>query len=125
VSGEHSQLQFRLLHMLTAIDTFAGYLERGEREFMQEGTTQDAISYQLIVLGEAAKDVDRYANQHGLSLGIPDLSPIARMRDFLAHQYWRVDGSLVWRTATESLPSLRTQVSEALRVLEAREPRDS
>jgi uncharacterized protein with HEPN domain len=58
VSGEHSQLQFRLLHMLTAIDTIAGYLERGEREFMQEGTTQDAISYQLIVLGEAAKDVD-------------------------------------------------------------------
>lgn len=104
----------RLCHMVEAADAIANYVSRGRAAFDAEAALRDAILYQLIVLGEAAKAA--VAADPSLSAALPsvDFSPIARMRDRVAHHYWATDREVVWSTAAEAVPVLRRALVEAL-----------
>jgi uncharacterized protein with HEPN domain len=39
---------------------------------------------------------------------------IVGMRNFLSHEYFRVDADIVWRTATESVLELHSQIAALL-----------
>ena len=104
----------RLRHMAEAADAIAGYVGRGRAAFDTDPAIRDAILYQIIVLGEAAKGA--LAADPGLEVSHPavDWSPVARMRDRVAHRYWATDREIVWATASDAVPSLRRAVGEAL-----------
>ena len=90
------------------------YTARGRPAFDRDPALRDAILYQVVVLGEAAKGA--LAADPSLESALPDVewSPIARMRDRVAHHYWATDREVVWQTATVAVPELRRALTSAL-----------
>jgi uncharacterized protein with HEPN domain len=100
--------------MMESADSIAAYAARGREAFDSDPALRDAILYQIVVLGEAAKaalDADP-----SLESSLPDIdwSPIARMRDRVAHHYWATDRQVVWSTATQSVSELQSALRNAL-----------
>ena len=114
--GRHAAIE-RLQHMLEAVDAIEGYAERGRKAFDDDATLRDAILYQIVVLGEAAKSAIKA--DPSLEQELPDVewSPISRMRDRVAHHYWATDNEVVWTTVSESVPELRKALDAALKRL--------
>lgn len=77
--------------MLEAADTIIAYTDRGREAFDSDSALRDAILYQVVVLGEAAKAA--LSADPSLESALPEVewSPIARMRDRVAHHYWATD----------------------------------
>ncbi|MGH7632840.1 MAG: HepT-like ribonuclease domain-containing protein, partial [Gemmatimonadaceae bacterium] len=93
-----------------------GYAGRGRDAFDSDAAVRDAVVYQIVVLGEAAKAVVQ-ADQtvaEGLKHDGIEWSLLARMRDRLTHQYWRTDADIVWATATQDIPKLRAALIAAI-----------
>jgi uncharacterized protein with HEPN domain len=103
--------------MVDAADAIMGYAARGRGAFDTDPAIRDAVLYQIVVLGEAAKGA--LAADPTLEATLPDVewSPIARMRDRVAHHYWATDRNLVWETVTVAVPELRAALSTALKRL--------
>jgi uncharacterized protein with HEPN domain len=91
-------------------------LERAETGDAEEDAQLafDALLYRLVVIGEAVKALpaDLLARQ-------PEVpwQDIARLRDLLAHHYYRVDAQIIRRTVEMPLSELREAVAR-LRVEE-------
>ena len=100
--------------MVEAADAIARYAAKGRDHFDTDSEVRDAILYQITVLGEAAKAA--LAAEPGLETAAPEIewSPIARMRDRVIHHYWTTDNEIVWSTATESVPQIRTKLAKLL-----------
>lgn len=100
--------------MVEAADAIIGYTARGREVFDSDSAVREAILYQIVVLGEAAKAV--LAADASLESALPEVewSPIARMRDRVAHHYWATDRDVVWATATVAVPELRAALAGAL-----------
>jgi uncharacterized protein with HEPN domain len=75
---------------------------------------RDAILYQVVVLGEAAKAA--LQADPSLATELPEIewSPLARMRDRVAHHYWATDREVVWATAATEVPALHETLTRAL-----------
>lgn len=79
-----------------------------EEHYHANPMLQDALVRNIEVVGEAVKN---------LSPEITDAYPhvawsqIARMRDKIAHHYFRINLDVVWKTATDDLPALRLQIA--------------
>ncbi|MGE3466970.1 MAG: DUF86 domain-containing protein [Pyrinomonadaceae bacterium] len=69
---------------------------------------QDALVRNIEVVGEAVKNLSTEITE-----AHPDIawSQIARMRDKIAHHYFRINLDVVWKTATDDLPALRPQIA--------------
>jgi uncharacterized protein with HEPN domain len=90
--------------MVQAAERALGYVQGLTYEqFAADRKTVDAVSFAIVVLGEAAsalKDVG------------PKLAPevpwadIRGMRNRVAHEYFGVDVKVLWETVREDLPSL-------------------
>ena len=96
----------RLRHMAAAAQAIKGYVGRGRAAFDGDSAVREAIVYQIVVLGEAAKAV--VAADPSIATEVPGVewSLLAKMRDKVAHQYWAVDGEVVWSTAERDVPAL-------------------
>ncbi len=105
----------RMRHMLEAANVIVEYTARGRDAFDRDPALRDAIVYQVIVLGEAAKAV--LAADPALETDLPEIewSPIARMRDRLTHHYWATDRAVVWSTATTAVSAVRDALTAALK----------
>ena len=101
--------------MAEAAEAIAGYVARGRAAFDADPAVRDAVLYQLIVLGEAAKAALAADPSLGARLPGIDWAPIARMRDRVAHHYWATDREVVWATAADDIPGLRHALEDALR----------
>ena len=102
---EHSQ---RILTMLQDTD---------EEQFYNSPTLVDAISFNFAVLGEAASKIspglrERYSN-------IPWRTIIA-MRNFLIHEYIKINPRFLWETAQNDLPPLLEALETILKSLESK-----
>lgn len=94
----------RLDDMVQAAERALGYVQGLTYEqFAADRRTVDAVSYAIVVIGEAAsalKDVG------------PTLSPdipwtdIRGMRNRVAHEYFGVDVKVLWETVRGDLPPL-------------------
>lgn len=73
-------------------------------EFDSDLLKQDAIMKNLMVIGEAAKNIPEEirAKIHGV-----DWKEVAGLRDVLIHQYFGIDLETIWKIIQEDLPVLK------------------
>lgn len=93
-------------HMVTAAEAIAGYVRRGREAFDTDSAIREAIVYQMVILGEAAKAVVVADGTIPHEIADVEWSLLARMRDKITHQYWAVDKEIVWATATQDIPAI-------------------
>lgn len=104
--------KMRLEHILEAINrlqTHAGSLTKDELE-------QDVMRYYGIVknieiIGEAARMLTEQFKQQNTEV---NWRVIANMRNFLVHEYFRVDSDVVWSVIHKEIVELKTQVERYL-----------
>lgn len=78
-------------------------------EFSKNNMVIDAVIRNFEIIGEASAHVpDDIQSAYP---EVPWLEAKA-MRNIMAHEYFRVDLKIVWKTAKESLPALERQIRE-------------
>lgn len=101
-----------LRDIVTACQQIASYVARGRVAYDADPAILDALVFQLITIGEAAKALQ----QAGFDERFPELpwSAMARTRDRIAHHYFRLDREIVWDTVTKDIPALAPGAVAAL-----------
>lgn len=101
-----------LLHILDCINWIKEYVGPGREQFFADRKTQDAVTRNLEVIGQAVKDFGTEA----LSREYPSIpwTQIAGTRNILAHQYLGVDNELIWNIVEHELPLLEAAIKAAL-----------
>lgn len=96
--------QPRLHHMVEAAEEIISFSsQRGRGDLDTDTLLVRGLSMSIGILGEAAAYVTEQTRQ--LAPGIP-WRDIVAMRNFLVHEYFRVDLDLLWLTATQSVPHI-------------------
>ncbi|MCY3805452.1 MAG: DUF86 domain-containing protein [bacterium] len=93
----------RVEHILEAAAKLAEIVAEGREAFDTSWRLRDIAERRLEIIGEAAGHLSaRFVAAH------PDLgiAGARRMRDFIAHSYFKVDPDLVWDAITVSVPDL-------------------
>jgi len=75
-----------------------------------------AVVRALEIIGEAAKNVPLEIKENYPSVPWKEM---ARTRDKLIHSYFGVDLNVVWKTVSQNLPPLKSQICEILKDLES------
>lgn len=108
--------KLHLYDILQAIEKVERYL--GDIDFAHYSHDEiltDAIARQLGIIGEATNRLSQeFQEKHP---GLPYKSIIG-MRNFLVHDYAKVDRKILWETAKKDLPGLKQSVSFLLNQLE-------
>ena len=78
-------------------------------EFSADSMLQEAVSYNLIIIGEAAA-----ALPEDIVSRRPDIPwhLMRGMRNVLAHRYFATETEAIWETATEDIPPLIEALGE-------------
>jgi uncharacterized protein with HEPN domain len=101
----------RLKDILEALEAIERYVGGSlAKPSIGDAVVLDAVLFRLLVIGEAAKNVDEELRED--APGVP-WSDFAGLRDVIAHQYFRVQKQIVEDTVREDLPALKRAV-EAL-----------
>src|ERR1022692_806535 len=102
----------RLHDILEALDWIAKAINgRLEADFLSDETLCYAVAQKLTIIGEAvARLSPEIAARHN-AVPWPD---IVGLRNILVHEYFGIYWPLVWQTAIDHAPVLRTQVAEIL-----------
>lgn len=82
-----------------------------QAEFLQDDKTFDAVVRNLEVIGEAAKHLPAETRSNSSDI---DWKKIAGLRDILIHEYFGIDGEIVWDIVQHKLPALETAVTRML-----------
>ncbi len=69
------------------------------------------------IIGEASKNIERVAPEFVAEHPELPLVFAYDMRNLLAHGYYKVDVTVVWKTIERDLPYLQEQVTQAVRDL--------
>ncbi|MGH8676170.1 MAG: HepT-like ribonuclease domain-containing protein [Burkholderiales bacterium] len=96
-------------HILDAITAIQAYVADGEKFFVADRKTQDAVIRNLEVIGEAVSKLSA-----GLKSGNPDVpwARISGMRNRLIHGYLTVDLGIVWQTVERVLPDFKSRIEK-------------
>jgi uncharacterized protein with HEPN domain len=81
------------------------------QDFLQDDKTFDAVVRNLEVIGEAAKHLPDEARKRAPGI---NWKKIAGLRDILIHEYFGIDGEIVWDVVQHKLPTLETDVTRLL-----------
>jgi uncharacterized protein with HEPN domain len=90
--------------ILEAVQRVAAFIEGvSKEEFPADDKAVAAVSYELIVIGEATKGVPV-----SVQAAAPEVpwEKMRGMRNIVAHEYFGVDLSVVWDTATRDVPAI-------------------
>lgn len=114
-----SRSQEYLRDILEAMEKAERYLERiSFEEFAADTEKQDAVEWNLSVIGEAAKQIQPALRQENDDVPWSDM---ARMRDRIVHRYFSIDLEVLWKTAKERIPKAKALLQQMLRELEQEE----
>jgi uncharacterized protein with HEPN domain len=100
-----------LSHIREAIGRINRYVDNvGEEEFLGDEKTQDAVIRNFEIIGEASNNIQRHYPE--FAAGHPEVpwSIAYEMRNALAHGYFLVDVTIVWKTIQSDLPGMANQI---------------
>ena len=100
-----------LAQILERIDRIMQFAAGGKDAFLTEKILQDAILYNLEIIGEAANRVsESYRAEH------PEIQwrGMAALRNILAHDYDKVDVHRIWLVIEDDLPPLKSAIEHIL-----------
>jgi uncharacterized protein with HEPN domain len=80
-------------------------------EFEEDIEKQDAVARRLEIIGQAVKGLPEDLREAHPSV---EWRAIAGARDIVAHEYFRIDLTLVWGMVKKEVPILLDQVREIL-----------
>jgi len=83
--------------------------------FLEDALLQRALSYDLIVVGEAAARIPESVAARAPTVPWSDMRD---MRNFLSHAYFRVDPLQLWTTVSSDLPSIVEPLHELVETTE-------
>lgn len=98
-------------HILQAIQRIGSYTEDvDEVTFLESKMVQDAVIRNIEIIGEAARNIERY--HPDFAAGHPEVpwEDIYLMRNRVAHGYFSIDFEIVWKTIQNDLPELQQQI---------------
>ncbi|MBF0508553.1 MAG: DUF86 domain-containing protein [Deltaproteobacteria bacterium] len=98
-----------ILQAIDAIESFTGELTK--EVFFGSLKEQGAIIYQLAIIGEAVTKLPAE-----FKVNYPEVPwiDISTMRNYLIHEYHRVNLNTVWITATKDILILKQQLTDIL-----------
>ncbi len=84
-------------------------------EDLRDSDVLDVICMRLISIGESVKSIDKLTNRQLLSK-FNEISwrDLKGMRDFIAHQYFRVDADIIYDICKQHLEALERVVYKVL-----------
>ena len=101
----------KLHDILDAITAVEAYSVSSYDKFLADTKTQDAILYNLIIIGEAANQIsDEFQEQYP---NIP-WSAMIGTRNIIVHDYDQVKLQIVWKILQRDLERLKTEVTKVL-----------
>lgn len=104
----------RLQDILNAIEAIEAYGISNYDEFLADSKTQDAILYNLIIIGEAANRIsETFQEQH---TEIP-WSSIIGTRNIIVHGYDQVRLQIVWEILQRDLDNLKSGIVKILKTI--------
>lgn len=80
-------------------------------DFLRDEDLQDIVLRQLLVVGEAAARVSDSTKQRYPQI---DWRHMTGMRNFIAHEYFRLDFSSIWDVIENHLPTLAVELPGVL-----------
>jgi len=104
----------RLADMRDAITDIKTLTADGQATFERDRVAQQAVAYNLAVLGEAARALSpELREQH------PEVPwrEVISQRNVVVHEYHRLDLESLWVTATEDIPDLDEQLAAIARAM--------
>lgn len=102
----------RLKHMLDYGREVIEFTEGHSADDLEDNRLLErALCYSIGVIGEAASKISAELRQQTPHIPWAD---IVGMRNFLFHAYFRVEATILWNTATHSVPQLVKQLEELL-----------
>lgn len=102
----------RLADLLEAVARIRQYTSgMTEGDFRSDQKTVDAVLHNLVIIGEAARGLEDATMQATPKIPWVD---IAGMRNIVVHQYFGVDLSIVWTSATRDAPELADAIRAAI-----------
>lgn len=102
-----------LIHILESVILVERFLSGiTKQKFMKSEMRQSAVIRQLEIIGEAAARISRKRRE--AMAEIPWRDAIS-MRNFVIHDYFRVDNEKVWNTAKKDVPKLKRQLEKILK----------
>ena len=103
--------QKKLRDILGAIEAIEDYSVSSYDEFLADSKTQDAILYNLLIIGEAANQIsDEFQERHHT---IPWSSMIGT-RNIIVHGYDQVKLQIVWKILQQDLATLKSEIANVL-----------
>lgn len=108
MNGKDDQLYFHHIH--DAINQIIEYTKgKSLEDFQQDKMLFDAVCLQIETLGEAANHVsEEFTKRH------PDLPwrQAVNTRNQIAHGYYQLEPTVIWKTATKDIPELKKSLQE-------------
>ncbi len=101
-----------LLDILNSAEVIAEYVSGHTLEqFLGDAKTQDAVLRRLLVIGEAAAQLN--PETKALFAELP-FRKIIGMRNRVVHDYGQIDFEIIWETVQLHLPLVRTELKQWL-----------
>ncbi len=101
----------KIRDILDAIEAIEAYSVSSYDEFLADGKTQDAILYNLIIIGEAANQIsEEFQERHNT---IP-WSAMIGTRNVIVHGYDQVKLQIVWKILQRDLETLKSEIAKIL-----------
>jgi uncharacterized protein with HEPN domain len=102
--------------MVQALDRIAELTSRiDEAQFQSDWVLQDALLHEMQVCGQAAGNLS-----DELKADMPDIPwrKVNGLRNRIVHEYFAIDLSIVWDTATQDMPGIRPTTNALLKGVE-------
>lgn len=97
--------------ILKAIERIGEYTIKGQKDFLGDEMTQDAVIYQLAIIGEAASKLPPALKKK--HTGIP-WKDVIGLRSVIIHDYANIKLSRIWNTVSNDLPALKAVIQQIL-----------